>query len=81
MSECQQELKKMGTLFRGLRLRKGWTLEETEEHGWHDWHDWKYLQKLESGRNITMSTFFKLGELYGARPEKILKALDLTLRS
>ena len=78
MRDCPQELKKMGTLFRGLRLRKGWTLEETEEHGWHDW---KYLQKIESGRNITMSTFFKLCELYGAQPEKILKALDVALRS
>ncbi len=68
----------MGTLFRGLRLRKGWTLEETEELGWHDW---KYLQKIESGRNITMSTFFKLCELYGARPEKVLKALEAILYS
>lgn len=62
MAECQQDLKKMGTLFRGLRLRKGWTLEETEEHGWNDW---KYLQKIESGRNITMSTFFKFASFMG----------------
>ena len=32
-------------------------------------------------RSSTMSTFFKLCELYGARPEKILKTLDQVLRS
>ncbi|MGE3610985.1 MAG: helix-turn-helix domain-containing protein [Bacteriovoracaceae bacterium] len=73
MSEDQQELQMLGSLFRGLRLKKGWTLEQTEEHGWHDW---KYLQKIESGRNITMTTFFNLCKLYGVRPERLLKSLE-----
>lgn len=73
MPKDQQELQMLGALFRELRLRKGWTLEETEDHGWHDW---KYLQKIESGRNITMSTFLNLCELYGMRPEKLLKTLE-----
>ncbi len=77
MSGDQQELELLGALFRELRLRKGWTLEETEEHGWHDW---KYLQKIESGRNITMSTFFKICELYGVRPEKLLKSLETVFK-
>lgn len=77
MSEDQQELQWLGALFRKLRLKKGWTLEQTEEHGWHDW---KYLQKIENGRNITIMTFFKLCELYGVKSDRILKSFETTFK-
>lgn len=77
MSEDQQELQMLGALFKGLRLKKGWTLEETEDHGWHDW---KYLQKIENGRNITMMTFFRLCELYGVKSDKVLKSFESVLK-
>jgi transcriptional regulator with XRE-family HTH domain len=77
MSDTQQELQRLGTLFRQLRLQKGWTLEQTEDHGRHDW---KYLQKIESGRNITLMTFFKICELYGVKTERVLKSFESTLK-
>lgn len=76
MSDKQQDLQRLGSLFRELRLKKGWTLEDTEDHGWHDW---KYLQKIESGQNITILTLFKLCSLYGISAEKFLKHLKSVL--
>lgn len=72
MDKNQEDLQRLGSLFRELRLKKGWTLEETEDHGWPDW---KYLQKIESGQNITVLTLFKLCKLYGINAEKFLKDL------
>lgn len=77
MSGEKQRLKELGALFRDLRLTRGWTLEETEDHGWHDW---KYLQKIEGGRNITVLTLFKLCDLYGVRAEKFISALESSFK-
>lgn len=73
----QEHLKELGALFKRMRQKKGWTLEATEDHGWHDW---KYLQKIESGRNITMMTFFQICELYEVKPEKVLKNIESLLQ-
>lgn len=72
MGQRENELVKYGQLFREIRQKKGWTLEDTEDHGWHDW---KYLQKIESGQNITILTFFKLCDLYGIKSEILIKFL------
>ena len=72
MGQRENELVKFGQLFRDIRQKKGWTLEDTEDHGWHDW---KYLQKIESGQNITILTFFKLCDLYGIKSEILIKFL------
>jgi cytoskeletal protein RodZ len=54
-------LKKIGARLREIRLEKGWTLEETEEHSWPNW---RHLQKIETGnKNITVITLRKLAEL------------------
>lgn len=54
-------LKKVGARLREIRLEKGWTLEETEEHGWPNW---RHLQKIETGnKNITVITLRKLADL------------------
>lgn len=72
MGQREIELVRFGQLFREIRQKKGWTLEDTEDHGWHDW---KYLQKIESGQNITILTFFKLCDLYGIKSEILIKFL------
>lgn len=54
-------LKAVGAKLRAIRLEKGWTLEETEEFGWPNW---RHLQKIESGKNITILTLKKLSKLY-----------------
>lgn len=54
-------LKHLGLRLRSIRTDKGWTLEETEEHGWTNW---RHLQKIEAGKNVTLVTLLKLSKLY-----------------
>lgn len=65
-------LKKLGARLRAIRNDKGWTLEETEEHGWPNW---RHLQKIESGKNVTVSTIKKLSDLYKIPVSEILADL------
>lgn len=70
--KIKDKLHKVGSRLRTIRMEKNWTLEDTEEHGWHDW---KYLQKIESGRNITLATLFKISDFYKISISQILKDL------
>ena len=58
-------LKKLGARIRKLRLERGWTLEDTEEHGWPDW---THMQQVETGKNITVVTFRRIAKLYKISP-------------
>ncbi len=62
--------KALGIKLRQLRMSKGWTLEETEEHGWQSW---RHLQTVESGRPITITTLVALANLYGVHPADLLR--------
>lgn len=66
----EQYLKKLGQRLKSIRLEKGWTLEETEERGWSSW---RHLQKIESGKNITVATLWKLSKVYKMSVLEILK--------
>lgn len=57
---------------RALRVTQGWTLEETEEHGWKSW---RHLQKIEAGKNITVVTLFSVAKLYKLHPSELLKEI------
>jgi hypothetical protein len=59
----------IGLKVRALREQRGWTLEETEEHGWPSWQQ---LQKIEAGRNITIRTLVNLSNLFGVHPSVLL---------
>ncbi len=61
LSSEEKFLKALGERLRSIRLEKGWTLEETEEHGWPNW---RHLQKIETGKNFNVSTLHKLAKLY-----------------
>lgn len=65
-------LKALGAKLRSIRLEKGWTLEETEEHGWPNW---RHLQKIESGKNFTLATLRKLSKLYNKTISEIMENL------
>jgi transcriptional regulator with XRE-family HTH domain len=65
-------LQRLGLRLRAIRNQKGWTLEETEEHGWPSW---RHLQKIEAGKNITLVTLLALSKLYNMSPSDILKGL------
>ena len=68
--QCDKALKRLGLRLRAIRLQKGWTLEQTEEHGWVSW---RHLQKIEGGKNITLTTLIKLARLYKVSSSEILK--------
>ena len=65
-------LKKLGKKVRALRHNKGWSLEQTEEFGKLAW---RHLQRIESGKNVTMLTMLKISRLYGVSFSDMLKDL------
>ena len=71
-SEQDIFIEHLGAKIRALRTKKGWTLEETEEHGWPSW---RHLQKIESGKNITVTTLWRLAKVLGVSPAELLKDL------
>ena len=66
-------LKEFGLRIRQLRTDKGWTLEETELHGWPSW---RHLQKIEAGKNITILTLRKIATLYKVNFSELLDDLQ-----
>ena len=70
----ENQIKSLGQKLREIRLSKGWTLEETENQGWPNW---RHLQKIESGKNITIATLFKLSKLYSIKPSELLNKINL----
>lgn len=62
-------LKRLGLHLRDLREKKGWTLEECEEHGWTSW---RHLQRIESGKNVTIISLVRVADLYGVSLAKLL---------
>lgn len=61
--------KALGLKIREMRMARGWTLEETEEHGWPNW---THLQRIEAGKNITVHTLVNLSNLFGIHPADLL---------
>jgi cytoskeletal protein RodZ len=68
--ESVRLLKRLGMRLREIRLEKGWTLEDVEEHGWNDW---RHLQKIESGKNCTVLTLAKLARIYKISLSELMK--------
>lgn len=64
--------KALGLRIRALRESRGWTLEDTEEHGWKEC---SHLQRIESGKNITLRTLLNVARLLGVHPSELLKDL------
>lgn len=65
-------LKALGAKLRSIREAKGWTLEDTEEYGLKSW---RHLQRVESGKNVTIITLKKIAELYNLDITDIFKDL------
>ncbi len=69
----QQFLKRLGLRLREIRVKKGWTLEQTEEHGWPSW---RHLQKIEAGKNVTILSLRRIAKVYKLTLDELLKTLD-----
>lgn len=63
-------LKDLGAKLRSIREEKGWTLEETEDYGWPNW---RHLQKIETGKNVTLITILRLSKLYDIPMDRLFK--------
>jgi transcriptional regulator with XRE-family HTH domain len=61
--------KALGLKIRALREARGWTLEQTEEFGWPSW---THLQRIESGKNMTIATLVRVANLFGMHPSELL---------
>ena len=70
--KCEKFLKRVGLRVRELRMQRGWTLEQTEEHGWKSW---RHLQKIEAGKNITLVTLWKVANLLRVHPSELIQGL------
>jgi transcriptional regulator with XRE-family HTH domain len=68
----KKKLKAFGLKIREIRESKGWTLENTEDHGWSNW---QHLQKIESGKNVTLATVFKVCEVFNIKLTDLFKDL------
>lgn len=67
----ERVFKAIGLKIRSIRERKGLTLEEAEGEGL----SWQQLQKIESGRNITIRTLVRIANLFGMHPSEILEGV------
>ena len=65
-------LHKLGLRIRALREERRWTLEETEEHGWPNW---RHLQRIETGKNLTVLTARQLSRLNGISLAELFKEI------
>lgn len=62
----------LGKRLREIRESRSWTLEDTEEHGWTSW---RHLQRVETGKNVTVLTIQRLAKLYKVPVSEIFKGL------
>ncbi|AGH94316.1 helix-turn-helix domain-containing protein [Pseudobdellovibrio exovorus] len=69
-AKYDKKLKEFGMRVRSIREAKGWTLEQTEDYGWSNW---QHLQKIESGKNVTLATIFKICEVFKIDPQTLFK--------
>lgn len=68
--DAKKAYKAIGLKVRNLREKRRWTLEDCEEHGGISWQQ---LQKIESGRNITIRTVIGLANLFNVHPAELLE--------
>ena len=71
-NEEKKYLKRIGAKIRAIRVERGWTLEQVEEHGWNNW---QHLQKIEAGKNITLVTLRRVAQLFKLDPSDLLKGV------
>lgn len=66
-------LKELGQKLKQIRKEKGWTLEETEDHGCPSW---RHLQRVESGKNVTLITILRIAKMYKLKIRELFELGD-----
>jgi transcriptional regulator with XRE-family HTH domain len=66
----------LGTAIKQRRINLGLTLEDAESKGYTSW---RHLQKVESGKNITIQTLVKVSYVLDCTPSDLLKDAEKNL--
>ena len=69
-----KEFRALGIRYRELRLNRKMVQEDVIEHGFSVRH----YQQLEAGRSHSLSTLFRVAEMFKADPSKLIKGLIKT---
>jgi len=69
----RKAFRELGARYRLLRRKKGMVQEDIIEHGFSVRH----YQQLEAGRPHSLTTLFRLAQVFRVRPEDLLKGLSL----
>lgn len=70
--EVMRFQKTVGLNIRGVREKKGMTLEEVEAAGYPSW---RHLQKVEAGQPFTMTTLYRAAKALKVKPSEFLKGV------
>lgn len=63
-NELKKAIKSIGLKIRAIRNEKKLTLEDVEARGYPSW---RHLQKIESGKNVTIETLLKVADALGCK--------------
>lgn len=65
--------KKFGERLRAMRVKRGWSLEDIEDHGYPSW---QHFQKFETGlKDIRLSSILKICQVFDVTLSELFKDL------
>jgi transcriptional regulator with XRE-family HTH domain len=67
----RKQLQKLGKRIKAERLDRGWTLHETEDHGFTNWSHWQYIENGK--KNITFTTLLRVANTLDISVSELLK--------
>jgi len=71
IQKYKKAFRDLGARYRALRLDKGMVQEDALEYGFSVRH----YQQLEAGRPHSLTTLFRIAEMYGVRPAELLEPI------
>ena len=69
--EFNTAFEKLGTRYRKARLERKMIQEDVISHGFSVRH----YQQLESGRPLSLTTFFRVAKMFNIEPEVLIKGV------
>ena len=59
-AQDRKYLTKLGKRVKAERISRGWTLHQTEDHGYPNWSHWQYIENGK--KNINFTTLIKISK-------------------